>query len=59
MTKVGRGDHILKISDCEYYAVVDGVEHGAWISRALALGGMKVEQLRKAERLAKLKEANK
>ena len=53
MTKANRGDHILKVSEFEYYAVIDGIEHGAWITRALALAGMKIEQQRKVTRLAK------
>ena len=56
MTKATRGDHILKVKEGEYYAVVDGVAHGAWVTRAIALGGMKVEQLRKAARLVQLAE---
>jgi hypothetical protein len=44
-------DHVFH-SDGWWYCIVDGRVFGAWVSRAIALAGMKVEQ-RRAERRRK------
>jgi hypothetical protein len=42
-------DRIFETAD-GWYCVVNGMVHGTWANRALAVAGMKVEQARARER---------